>query len=59
MAAKPPLRKEVAGAMPLTTLVTYSIAAMFASKISSEFRESNTVRLFSITLSFFNLSNKT
>ena len=59
MAAKSPLSKEVAGALPFTSLITNSIAAMLAPEISGEVRQSDTSWLFSVAFGFFNLANKT
>jgi hypothetical protein len=59
MAAKPPLREEVAGTMPFSSLVTDSIAIIIALKIGCKIGNSNPFRFFGISFGFLYLPDKT
>ncbi len=59
MATNFPPGKEMAGAIPLFVFIAYRIVVVLASKICGEFRKGDTVRFFSITFRFFNLTNET
>ncbi len=58
MAAEAPTREKMAGAAPLTVLITGLITVIISAEFYRQLGESNSFCLFGIALGFFNFANQ-